>query len=304
MLGPINVGAYPNGPVKLLVGWPAGGPVDVSARYLAGELSKTLGAPVVVENKPGANGMLAVEMMLSQPRDGQTLLLCTHYETLNTVMYRSVKYKIDDLAAVSLIARYYLYFAVSAKSDYRSLQDLIDHARRSPGKLSYGHSGPGSTQDMLMRQLGDLTKTRMVSVPFRGAPPALLELVAGRIDSFLSPSSSVIPMAAAGQVRLLATTSPKRLPVTPDVPTFEELGFPLNLYGWLGVCAPSGTPVAVLENLNAQVTAVTRRSEYRSMIEATGQIAESTSAAELRTIMSAMTEEIADLVGKYGIKVE
>ena len=184
VISPAN--AFPDGPVRLLVGWPAGGPVDVVARLVQGELSKRLGTSVIIENKPGASGMLATDLLLSQRRDGQTLLLCTHYESMNPVMYRSAKYKVEDLAGISLLARYYLVMTTAEKSPFRNIADVVDYAKKNPGKLTYGTSGPGSTQDMLMRQLGDLTGTTMQTVPFRGAPPALTEVVAGRLDTFLS----------------------------------------------------------------------------------------------------------------------
>ena len=302
VISPAN--AYPDGPVRLLVGWPAGGPVDVVARLVQGELSMRLGTSVVIENKPGASGMLATDLLLSQRRDGQTLLLCTHYESMNPVMYRSAKYKVEDLAGISLLARYYLVMATAEKSPFRNIADVVDYAKKNPGKLTYGTSGPGSTQDMLMRQLGDLTSTTMQTVPFRGAPPALTEVVAGRLDTFLSPTGPAIPLAKSGQIRLLASTSLSRLKVALDVPTFVELGYPLKLYGWIGICAGSGTPAPIIDRLNREITAVARSDEYRSKIEATGQIAESTSAAELQTILGSMSEEISQLATKYGIRVE
>jgi tripartite-type tricarboxylate transporter receptor subunit TctC len=192
----------------------------------------------------------------------------------------------------------------SSSSPYRKLQDLIDSAKRNPGKLTYGTSGPGSSQEMLMRQLTDITKTEMVSVPFRGAGPALVEVVAGRLDSFLGPSGAVMPLANSNQVRILASTAPVRSAAIPDIPTFSELGFPLNLYGWLGVCTAKGTPPDIISTLNAKVTAITASAEYKRGLEATGQIPESTSPQELDKIMSGMTSEISDLVSKYGIRVD
>ena len=300
----VPVRAFPDGPVKLIVGWPAGGPVDVVARLVQAELGRRLGVPVIVENRPGASGMLATEALLGQPRDGQTLLVCTHYETMNPVMYRSAKYRVDDILGVSLLARYYMVLASSAQSPLASLADVIVRARSDPGKLTYGTTGPGSTQDMLMRQLGDLAGTVMQAAPFRGAPPALAEVVAGRLDLFPSPSGAAIPLVASGQIRLLATTSTARLAVAPEVPTFSELGFPIRLYGWIGVCGSKGTPDAVVQRLSNEIAAVAGAPEYRARIEATGQIPEASSAAELQSILGRMSEEIAGLVAKYGIRTE
>lgn len=296
--------AYPDGPVRLLVGWPAGGPVDVVARLVQAELGQRLGAPVIVENRPGVSGMLAADVLLSQPPDGQTLLLCTHYEAMNPVMYRSAKYKVSDLAGVSLLARYYLALAVSPQSKFSNLNDIIAAAKADPGKLTYGTTGPGSSQDMLMRQFGDLTGTTMQSVPFRGAGPALTEVVAGRLDFFLSPTGPAVPLVESNQIKLLAVTSTSRLAVAREVPTFSELGYPLNLYGWIGICTRSGVPAAVIHQLNDAVTAAASTQDYRAKIEATGQIAEASSAEELQRVLGQMSDEISGLVKKYGIRTE
>jgi tripartite-type tricarboxylate transporter receptor subunit TctC len=296
--------AFPENPVRLIVGWPAGGPVDAVARLVQGELGRRLGVPVIIENRAGVSGMLATETVLSQPRDGQTLLLCTHYEAMNPVMYRSAKYKVEDIAGVSMLARYYLALATPGASTYLTLQDAIAAAKQNPGKLTYGTTGPGSTQDMLMRQLTDLSGTSMQSVPFRGAAPALTEVVAGRLDLFLSPTGPAMPLAESNSVRLLATTSTSRLAVTPNVPTFVELGFPLKLYGWIGICAGKGTPEFVIERLNRELTAIVASSEYRARIEATGQIAEASSAAELQSTLTGMSDEISELVKKYSIQTQ
>jgi tripartite-type tricarboxylate transporter receptor subunit TctC len=295
--------AYPEGPVRLLVGWPAGGPVDVVARLVQTELGRRLGVPVIVENRPGVSGMLATEVLLSQPRDGQTLLLCTHYEAMNPVMYKA-KYRIEDITGVSLLARYYVILTTPAQSPFSSLPEAIAAAKGTPGKLTYGTTGPGSTQDMLMRQLGDLTGTTMQAVPFRGAAPALTEVVSGRLDLFLSPTGPAIPLASSKQIKLLAVTSTSRLKVAPEVPTFTELGYPLKLYGWIGICAANGTPGAAIQRLNRELTAVASAPEYRSRIEATGQIPEASSTEELQNILGRMSEEVSGLVTKYGIRVE
>jgi tripartite-type tricarboxylate transporter receptor subunit TctC len=288
----------------LIVGWPAGGPVDAVARLIQGELGKRLGVSVVIENKPGVSGMLATEFVMSQPKDGQTLLLCTHYESMNPVMYRAAKYKIDDVAGVSLLARYYLVMAVPGSSPFNDLKDVIANAKQNPGKLTYGTTGPGSTQDMLMRQFADLSGTSMTAVPFRGAAPAITEVVTGRLDMFLSPTGPAVPQAEAKQVKLLAATSTSRLAVAPAVPTFTELGYPLKLFGWIGICAGKGTPAPVIERLNRELVQVVQTPEYKARIEATGQIAESSTPAGLQSTLTGMSEEIGQLVKKYSIRAE
>lgn len=154
------------------------------------------------------------------------------------------------------------------------------------------------------QMVGDLTGTTMQAEPFRGAAPALTEVVSGRLDLFLSPTGPAIPLASSNQIRLLAVTSTSRLGVAPEVPTFTELGYPLNLYGWIGICAANGTPSAAIQRLNRELTAVVGAPEYRSRIEATGQIPEASSTEELQRILGRMSEEVSGLVTKYGIRVE
>ena len=279
-------------------------PVDVVARLVQAELSKQLGTPVIVENRPGASGMLATDAMLSQPRDGRTLLVCTHYETMNPIMYRSAKFKVTDLAGISLLARYYTVMTTSEKSSFKSVGDVVAFAKENPGKLTYGTTGPGSTQDMLMRQLADLSGSSMQSVVFRGAVPALTEVIAGRLDVFISPSGPAIPLAESGQIRLLATTSAERLSVAAEVPTFIELGYPLKLYGWVGICAASGTPAPIIERLGRELASIGRSPEYRAKIQSTGQIPEGSSPTELQETLGRMTDEISQLTSKYGIRVD
>jgi tripartite-type tricarboxylate transporter receptor subunit TctC len=278
--------------------------VDAVARLVQGELGRRLGVPIIIENRAGVSGMLATETVLSQPRDGQTLLLCTHYESMNPVMYRSAKYKVEDIAGVSLLARYYLALTTPGSSPFQTLQDAIAAAKQNPGKLTYGTTGPGSTQDMLMRQLAGLSGTSMQSVPFRGAAPALTEVVAGRLDLFLSPTGPAVPLTESSQIRLLATTSTSRLAVAPNVPTFVELGYPLTLYGWIGICAGKGTPESIIERLNRELTDIVGTPEYRTRIEATGQIAEASSPAELQSTLTGMSDEILELVKKYSIQTQ
>jgi len=181
---------------------------------------------------------------------------------------------------------------------------VIAAAKANPGKLTYGTTGPGSSQDMLMRQLGDLTGTAMQSVPFRGATPALTEVVAGRLDMFLSPTGPAIPLVETRQIRLLAVTSTSRLDVAREVPTFSELGYPLRLYGWIGICTRSGVPAAAIQQLNGAITAIAKTQDYRTKIEATGQIPEASSSEELQSVLGRMSDEISGLVTKYGIRTE
>jgi tripartite-type tricarboxylate transporter receptor subunit TctC len=156
-----------------LVGFTAGGPTDVPARFLADRLSGLLGKPVVVENKPGAGAMLAANEMLSQPRNGYNLLLCTYFDAVNTLLYRSVKYKLSDILGISLIAKYSYAVAVSNAIPAQSFNQLIEYTKEHPDRVNYGHLGVGSTQNLLAKKLEKLTGMKMTAIPYKGSPEAM-----------------------------------------------------------------------------------------------------------------------------------
>jgi tripartite-type tricarboxylate transporter receptor subunit TctC len=266
--------AWPTKPIRLLVGFPAGGPSDVPARIIGQQLQAVLGQPVVVENKTGAAGMIALNEMLAQPRDGHTLLLCSYIDPTNTHLYKKVAYKLEDLAPVSMITKAYYAIVVPPDSPANNIKDFIALAKSKPGALNYGKVGSGSVTEIIPRQLEKDTGIKMTGVTFRGTGPALQEVVAGRIDFAVSPLSLAIPLYNEKKVKIIAMTSPERLPVAKDVPTLKEGGVDIVNYGWWGVCAATGTPRAVLEVLNKLVGAAVASDQFKQTMGKTGVIAE------------------------------
>src|SRR5690242_19276790 len=237
---------YPEKPIRLVVGFSAGGPTDLPARFIADKLGATLGARVVVENRPGAAGQIATQDVLSRPRDGYNLLLCTHFEAINAAVYKSVPYTLADLAPITQVSRY--YYGVVAADDVpaRDWDAFVAYTRANPGKLNYGMLGKGSAQHILALELGKLTGTEMVGIPYKGGADALADVLAGRVQMYVSPTLAVLPPYKAGRVRLYAVTSPERLAAAPEIPTLVEKGLPFVRFGWLGVCAGAGTPQGVI----------------------------------------------------------
>jgi len=268
---------YPSKPIRMLVGFPAGGPSDVPARIIGQQLQTALGQPVVVENKTGAAGMIALNEMLAQPRDGHTLLLCSYIDPTNVHLYKKAAYKIDDLAPVSMITRAYYAIVVPADSAANTIKDFITLAKARPGALNYGKVGSGSVTEIIPRQLEKDADIKMTGVTFRGTGPALQEVVAGRIDFAVSPLSLAIPLFNEKKVKIIAMTSPERLPVAPNVPTLKEGGVDIVNYGWWGVCAAAGTPRPVLDALNKHVGAAVASDQFRTTMEKTGVIPEASS---------------------------
>jgi tripartite-type tricarboxylate transporter receptor subunit TctC len=301
---PIAASLFPSRPVKILVGFAAGGPADLPARYLAEQLGESLSEPVIVENKPGAASMLAVEALLSQPADGHTLLLCTHYDAINTVLYKSVKYRLDELAPISLLSKYYQVVAVSKKLPVASMTQFIEYAKAHPGQLNYGTLGPGSTQAITAQQLQQLGGIEMTGITYGGAAPAIQELIAGRIDLFVGPPLTVMPQYQAGLVKALGVTAPERMASDPNLPTLTELGLPIVDGGWLGVCTASGVPRPVIDLLNRDLVAIVNADGFRKLIDKTGSIAGSSTPEQLGEIIHDTATARGELIRKFGMQID
>jgi tripartite-type tricarboxylate transporter receptor subunit TctC len=276
---------YPVRPIRLVVGFAAGGPTDIPARFIAEKLGDRLGQRVVVENKPAAAGMLATRDVLSQPRDGYNLLLCTHFDAINTAVYKDAGYRLSEIAPVSLIAKYYYGLALSPAIPAKDFASFVQYAKVRPGEVSYAVIGAGSAQEMLARQLEKLAGITMNRIPFRGGPQVVQELIAGRVDFYVAPTLAVMPQYESGQLKLLAVTAPARLDTAPQIPTLQEVGIDYVRFGWLGVCAAEGTPQPIIDRLNREIAAVVAAADYKKMIENAGSIAASSTSGQLREVI-------------------
>lgn len=288
--------SYPDRPLRLVVGFSAGGPTDLPARFIAERLGAALGQRVIVENRAGAAGQIATQDVLSKPRDGYNLLLCTHFESINLAIYRSAAYKLSDLAPISQISRYYYAVALTNELPARDWDGFVAHAKANPGRLNYGMTGRGSAQEILALELGKLAGVEMTGIPYKGGAEAVQDLIAGRVHVYVSPTLSVLPLARAGKVRIVAVTSPERLAAAPEIPTLGEKGFSFVRFGWLGMCAGAGTPPPIIELLNRRIAAIVQSADYREMIEKAGSIPLSSTPDELAKIL-VETYEQARLAG-------
>src|SRR5262249_29707006 len=186
-------GPCPARAIGLVVGFAAGGSTDLPARYVADKLGNLLGQRVAVENKGGAAGMLATRDVLAQPRDGYTLLLCTHFESINTAAYRNPGFRLDDLAPISLISKYYYGFALANAVPATDIGSSPPYPKAHPGEIGYGPAATPPAQEIFARQLERMTGIAMTKVPYRGGAPAMQDLLPGRIQLFISPMLSIIP---------------------------------------------------------------------------------------------------------------
>jgi len=293
---------YPDKPVRLVVGFSAGGPTDLPARAIADKLGASLGQRVVVENKTGASGQIATQDVLSKPRDGYNLLLCTHFESINLALYKKAAYRLSDIAPISQIARYYYGVALTSELPAKTWEEFLAYAKANPGKLYYGSVGRGSAQEILALELGKLTGIELTGVAYKGAAQMMPDLLAGRVHLFVSPTLSVMPHHHTGKLRMLAVTSPERLAAAPEVPTMSEKGVPFVRFGWLGICAGAGTPPAVLGLLNRHVVEAVKAPDYRQLIEKAGSIALSSTPEELAKILAETYEQTAATVREFALQ--
>ena len=293
---------YPVRPIKLLVGFAAGGPTDIPARFLAQKLTDVLGERVFVENKPGASGLVATRNLLSQPQDGYTLLFCTHYDAINSVFYKDAGYQLGDIAPISLVSKYYHALVVSKSLPVDTFEQFLQYAKAHPGLIDYASIGAVSPQEIVAHQLEKLAGISMTRVPFRSGPQAVPELLAGRVQFYVEPTLAAVPLYKAGKIKILAVTSPRRLPELPDVPTLREKKIDYSPFGWLGVCTGSRTPKAIVDALNRDIVAVVAAPAYRSLIEKGGSIPASSTPAELEAILAQTADEARSVISRFGLK--
>ena len=293
---------YPTRPIRLLVGFGAGGPTDIPARFIADRLGSALGQPVVVENKPGAGGMVATRDVIAQPADGYTLLLCTHFEAINIAVYRNAGFKLADLAPVSLIAKYYYALALSNAVPAADFKSFIAYAKAHPGDVTYATVGSGSAQEIIARELEQVTGVTMNRIPFRGGIQVVQELLAGRIGFYISPTLAILPQYQNKRLKLLAMTSPERVEGLPEVPALKEFGINFDRFGWLGVCAPAGTPAAIIKTLHDRIAPIVAGADYRALVDTAGTIAVSSTPAELGAIMNKTLDDTSASVKEFGMQ--
>jgi len=276
--------AYPVRPVRILVGYQAGGPTDVVARLLAGKLQVALGQPVVVENKPGAGSNLASEQLAAAAPDGYTLLLAAAPITMNGLLYRNLKWDVQkSFEPISMVSSAPAVLAVTPALPARNLQELLALARKEPGRLSYGSTGNGGSQHVAGEMLRQRAGIDIVHVPYKGAAGALNDLIAGHVSMAFMTSTSAMSHLKEGKVRPIAVAAAKRLAQLPDVPTLSEAGLAgFESDSWNGLFAPAGTPPAIVARLHQEVAKAVAAPDLRERLAPQGAVLVGNSPAEFR----------------------
>ncbi len=294
--------AYPTRQMRLVVGFGAGGPTDIPARFVAEKLGDALGQRVIVENKPAAAGMMATRDVLSQPKDGYNLLLCTHFESINTVVYRNVQFRLDEIAPISLIAKYFYALALADTVPAPDLATFIDYARAHPYEISYATIGAGGAQEIFARQIERLFGIQMNKVPYRTGSQVVQDIIPGRVQFYVSPVIGVLPLQRESKLKILAVSAPERLNGAPQLPTLKESGIDFVRFGWLGICAAAGTPRPIIDALNRQLRNIVATPAYREMTDRAGSVAVSSSPEELGRIIEQTRAEVASTIIEFGLQ--
>lgn len=243
--------AFPSKPIRLIVPIAAGGISDIQARVMAEEMRKTLGQPVVVENKPGGNFSIGMQALTSSPPDGYTMgWLFPPALVVNPILYKDLPYKVSDVQYLTLVSGGHQIVAVPANSPFNKMADLVQAAKRSAGPTNVGVTAIGASTHLMFEQLGVIEGFKVQPVLYRGEAPAVQDLVAGNLPLFVGVVPSVIQHYKTGKIKILAISSEKRIPELPDVPTLVEQGYKdMVVRYWAGLGVPAGTPKAVAEKL-------------------------------------------------------
>ncbi len=248
--------AFPNKPIRMIVSAAAGGVNDVIARVIQEKIGRSLGQPIIIENKAGAGGIIAVDYVAKSAPDGYTLVFVGFGNAVVAPwINKNLPYDLlNDLVGVAAIAEAPSIAVISDKLPVRTLKEFIEYAKRNPGTINYGSGGSGSGAHLAAEVLAHLTGIKMVHVPYKGVPPFMIDMAADRIQFGMVALSSARPHIPAGQVRLLAVAAPTRLAALPNVPTFDQAGVPgYDITNWFGVLASRGTPGAIVQLLNSHI---------------------------------------------------
>ncbi len=296
---------YPNKPVRIVVPFAPGGINDVAGRLVATHLTEKLGKQFIVENRPGGGGVVATELLTKSPADGYTLSILSIANAVHPWIYKLNYDLAKDVLPVAMVVTSPNMLAVNPKVEAKDLKEFIALAKAKPGELQYASGGIGGSLHLGMELFKMLANVDLLHVPFRGAGPAGIDVVAGNTVAILSTTSSVSAHVRGGKLRGLAVSTPKRLDAMPDIPTFAEGGLPEYQAGnWIGIGAPAGTPKEIVDLLAREIAAIQDRPEIQKQMLDRGAQVEKMNSAEFRDFIAKETEKWGKVVKQAGIKAQ
>jgi tripartite-type tricarboxylate transporter receptor subunit TctC len=296
---------YPNRPVRIIVGYPAGGPTDIAARLIGQWLSERLAQQVIVDNRPGASGNIGIEAVVRAPPDGHTLLVVDATPTINATLYDKLNYNfIRDIAPVASIVRQPQIMLVNPSLLAKTVPEFIAYAKANPGKLNMASAGNGTPPHITGELFKMMADVNLVHVPYRGAAPALTDLLGGQVQiAFIGPVTS-IEYVNSGKLRALAVTTATRSEVLPDIPTVSEFVPGFEASAWFGLCAPRNTPAEIVDRLNIEINSGLADPKIRTRLADLGGTRLVLSPTEFGKLIAAETEKWAKVVRAANIKPE
>jgi tripartite-type tricarboxylate transporter receptor subunit TctC len=297
---------FPNKPLRFIVPFPPGGSSDLIARAIAPRMAERMGQPVLVENRPGAGGMIGVEMVAKAPPDGHTIgLAAAGALSSNISLYPSMPYHPErDLAPVSMLAMI-PFFLIAHPSQPSTLKELIGDAKARPGAIAYGYGGNGSTMHLAGELLNMMAGVKLQPVPYKGSGPVSTDVLGGQVPLGVVDVPSAIAHVRAGKVRALAVTSKRRIAAAPEVPTFEEAGVPgYEAVGWFGTVAPANTPADIVNRLNREIAAALSIPEIRDRALAAGAEPFTNTPQEFAAMIREETRKWAQVIRIAEIKLQ
>jgi tripartite-type tricarboxylate transporter receptor subunit TctC len=297
--------AYPSRPVRIIVGFPPGGPADILARLLGQRLAERLGQPFIIENRAGAQGQIATEAVIRAPADGHTLLLVVPGNGISDLLNDKLNFNfIRDTTPVAGISNGPLVMEVNPALPVHTVSDFIAYTNARPGKVSFASPGNGSTIQLCGELFKIMTGVSMVHVPYRGNAPALIDLIAGQVQVMFADMPSSIEHVKAGRLRALAVTTAERSEILPEVPTVSEFLPGFEASNWFGVAAPKNTPPEIVGKLNEEINVALAQADMKARLADLGAAALAGSPADFRKFIAAEAEKWRKVIRAADIKVE
>jgi tripartite-type tricarboxylate transporter receptor subunit TctC len=297
--------AYPTRPVRWIVAFAAGGPTDIVARIMGQYLSERLGQQFIIDNRPGAGGIVGTQAAINSPADGYTLLMAAHVHAINATLYQKLPYNfLNDITPIAGLVRMPNVMEVTPSLPAKTVGEFIAYVRANPGKVSYASAGNGTSAHLAAELFRAMTGVEFVHVPYRGSGPALTDLLNGQVQVMFDTISSSIAHIQAGKLRALAVTSVTRSDLLPDVPTIAETVPGYELSAWFGTGAPTGTPSEIIAKLNQDINAGLAETRIKARFAELGAEPMSMTVAEFRKFVADETERWAKVVKFSGAKAD
>lgn len=297
---------YPSGPVRIVVPFPAGGGVDTTGRLVGQKLAEALGKPFLIDNRPGANGMIGSEIVAKSPKDGYTLMVNGANFVTTPSLYRKVTYDpIKDFLPISLLSLAPNVLVVHPSVPAKSVKELVALAKAHPGEVNFAGSGSGSTPHLAAELFNTLANVKMVHVPYRGTSPAIVGLMSGEASVMFMPTTNAVQLVKSGKLRALAVTSRVRISALPALPTVAESGIKgYESSQWYGMLAPAGTPVEILNVLNSHVMKIMQAPDMKQRMIDSGNIAVGSTREAFASHLTTEFEKWARVIKRSGARVD